>query len=358
MRVAILSCADLSRAQYIYKYFSLLDIYGWEYDVIYWNRTLDNNEIECKGNFISYDKAIDSYKPLYKKIFSYMGFAKFVRKTIKKNKYDKLIVLTTPMAICIFELCLGKYRKKYLFDYRDLTKEYIPIYKKLVQMLVKNSGMFVASSPGYFRYVICDENQKKVLCHNTFFDIKFKKELDLSRNGKIRVAYWGAVRQFEYNKRVCDLFGNDERFIFTYHGDGCYLELQEYCNKRGYENIFFTGRYCLEDIGNFAKNTDILFNAYELDFVTKPSLAVKVYDSIEYKLPMLVSKGAYMDEYLAKYKYVCSFEFANKILDDIYDWYMTLNEDEINEEFDKVIKNIIEDEELFNKEIYKFIGGK
>lgn len=356
MKIAVLSCADLGRAQYLYKYLDLLDKLECSYDVIYWNRTLDDIKIKCQGDFIGFDLYVDSYKPLYKKIVAYIKFAQFVSKQIRVNKYDKLIVLTTQMAFVVLPFLMFSYKGKYIFDYRDLTKEYLGIYRYMVNKIADISETFVVSSQGYLKYFSKNILEKYCLCHNTFAKVSFKKELRVSKERPIRIAYWGAVRQVDYNKKVCDLFGRDERFKVVYHGDGAYNILDSYCKEMGYSNISFTGKYNLEDISSFANNSDILFNAYEQDFVTTPSLAVKVYDSLEYRLPMLVSAGTYMEKYLSNYSYVYPFEVAKESLDKIYKWYSELDEKNVENDFKAFMTVVSHDEEIFENCLRGFLN--
>lgn len=353
MKIALLLCSNLEKAQYLYKYVKILDSMKCDYDIIYWNRKLSSYKIKCTGNLISFDKKIDSFKPLFLKISKYFSFIIFIHKIIRENKYDKIIFLTTPSIICAADLCFGKYKKKYIFDFRDLTKEYIFLYKKIVQKLIHNSEVFVISSPGYKKEF---ELEKYILCHNSYGKIFYKKDLQLNRKKIIKVVYWGVVRQVEYNKEICKLFGNDERFELIYHGEGKYEELKTFCKKERIKNISFTGFYELKEIKRFALDTDILFNAYEKDFVTTPSLAVKIYDSLEYKLPMIISKGTYMEEYLSGYEHVFIFNIEDKqILDKLYYWYENLDFNKIICSFEKLRLRINGDEEVFKKSLERFI---
>lgn len=355
MNIGVFLCADLERAQYIYKYVDLLERLQCSYDIVYWNRNLSDFTIDCKAKLIPYDEKIDSYQPLLYKTGAYLRFRRFVKKVIKENSYDKIILLTTPMAVSVFDVCFRQYKGKYLFDFRDLTKEYFMPYRKLVQRLVCKSGLFVTSSPGYLSYFDEDKIPNYVLCHNTLGIIRDKKKLELKKEFPIRIAYWGAVRQVEYNKKICDLFGNDERFVFTYHGDGAFAELQNYCTGRGITNINFTGRYSLEEIEMFARDADILFNAYETDFVTMPSLAVKVYDSLEYQLPMVVSRKSFMEKYLKKYSHVFPFRLEEGILDKLWEWYRSLEQFKTEQSFEKLKQKIQKDDIEFEKKVKAFV---
>lgn len=356
LKIGLLLCANLEKAQYLYKYVELLDSMKCDYDVIYWNRNLSDYSIQCSGSFISFDEKMDSFKHLIWKTTGYIRFSRFVHIIIKKNQYDKLILFTTPTAVSVLDLCFGKYKGKYLFDYRDLTKEYFKPYMKLVQKVACLAEVFVTSSPGYLQNFELEKIKKWVLCHNTYKDISYKKTLKLSTERPILISYWGAVRQVEYNKKVCELFGNDKRFKFVYHGEGAYDELSQFCKEKGIENIHFTGRYLLKEIEKFAAETDILFNAYDTDFVTTPSLAVKVYDSMVYQLPLIVSKDTYMESYLQDYEHVFSFSLNNKsVLDELFEWYTNLDKDKTIHSFEKLHSKISEDEMIFKKSLEGFV---
>lgn len=357
LKIGLLLCANLEKAQYLYKYVELLDSMKCDYDVIYWNRNLSNYKIQCRGRFIPFDKKVDSFKPLIWKTTGYIRFIKFLHIIVNKNQYDKLILFTTPTAVSILDLCFGKYKGKYLFDYRDLTKEYFKPYMKLVQKIAYFAEVFVTSSPGYLQNFELEKIKKWVLCHNTYKDISYKKTFKLSTERPILISYWGAIRQVEYNKKVCELFGNDKRFEFVYHGEGACDELSRFCKEKGIENIHFTGRYLLDEIKRFAAETDILFNAYDTDFVTTPSLAVKIYDSMVYQLPLIVSKDTYMESYLHNYEHVFSFSLNNKsVLDELFEWYTNLNTDKIAHSFETLHAKIIEDEIVFKKSLEGFVN--
>jgi hypothetical protein len=356
VKIGLILCADLEKAQYLYKYIELLDSVKCCYDVIYWNRNLSNYKIQCDGCLIPFNEKIDSFKPLVFKVRQYLRFFRFVHRVIKKNSYDKLIVFTTPAAIVLLDLCLNKYKKRYLFDYRDITKEYLFIYKKAVEKLANSSNMFVVSSPGYLNNFDLKKIENWVLCHNTYKDISYKKSFEKNIEEPIKIVYWGAVRQVEYNKKICKLFGNDDRFDFIFHGDGAYEELRLFCEKRKIKNITFTGKYFLNQINEFAHRTDILFNAYETDYVTTPSLAVKVYDSLVYQLPLIVSKNTFMESYLKENEHVFTFSLDdNSILDKLYEWYVHLDIEKVKKSFERLHSQVEKDEEVFKNRLFEFL---
>ena len=74
MKIGLILCADLEKAQYLYKYIELLDSVKCCYDVIYWNRNLSNYKIQCDGCLIPFNEKIDSFKPLVFKVRQYLRF--------------------------------------------------------------------------------------------------------------------------------------------------------------------------------------------------------------------------------------------------------------------------------------------
>ncbi|MEH7095601.1 hypothetical protein [Neobacillus vireti] len=351
-KIAIIGFHNLHLMQFLYKYTELLDANDIAYDVIYWDRDIDSSikVKKFKGTPVCFRYKMDNYQPKYKKIIGFLKCLLFVKKTIKRNRYDKLIFLTTQTALPLY-LTTIKYKGKYIFDYRDITFEDIGICKRLVRKIIDNSVFTAISSRGFVR--VLGDSEKFITAHNCS-DLDLLEITNTKKNSNvIRIVFWGMVRQIEFNKKVCDMFANDDRFEVLFHGEGYYLELQAYCSARGYHNITFTGRYSVEEIKKFASNADILMNLYDNDKQQKWAMTVKLYDGIRYQLPMLITKGSYMAEYLEGYKFAYPIEIGKTNLDDIEFWYRSqFNSDN---SFEKIYENIINDEMIFKKNLIEFV---
>lgn len=355
MKIGIIGFGNLNIMQYLYKYTNVLDEQGADYDVLYWNRLGIQEESNFQGNKLCYDVTVNTFQPFYKKIGAFLNYMAFARKTIRKNRYDKLIVLTTPTAMVLWDLLLGKYRGKYIYDYRDITKEYeIGSYKSLVRKLIDRSWITMMSSKGFLSAVQPVNTDKIVTAHNTHRKTQTGiRQVSLSVERPLRVAFWGMIRQVEHNKKLCDLFGNDPRFRVVYHGVGYIRDLEDYCQGKGYENISFTGGYQLSDIASFAEKTDILHCVYENDRRTQPTLAVKLYDALEYRLPILVAEGSY----LAKTVRNMAGSFALEeyhTADDVYNWYYGLNASQIEQDYAAMEAAIARDDRVFKDKLLEF----
>lgn len=313
--VGIFCFVGIRYAQFIYKYTDILDAAGTSYEVIYWNR--EGDDVPEKPNWIAYNKRVNTFQPFYKKITHFIGFTFFMKKVIKDRKYDKLIILTTQTAIPLY-FTLKKYSGNYIFDYRDITYENHKIYKRMVDSIIKCSYFTAISSEGFLETL--SPSDKFVISHNTRnFDFQ---EIKKNPSDKIRVVYWGMVRQPQFNFLICDLFANDERFELYYHGAGYHEEVRLYCEENNYSNVHITGAYNLNDIEKFVANTDIILNMYDNDRQQKPAMTVKFYDSLKYGIPMIVNEGSYMADIVEKNKlgYVVNL-YEDNVCDKLYSDY-------------------------------------
>lgn len=349
-KIAIVGFHNLHLMQFLYKYTEILDRHNVEYDVLYWERDDVQYPIKFKGRPVKYSYITSNYMPKWKKVIGYLKCRSFFVQQIKKNKYEKIILLTTQTAIALSLLALARYKKRYIFDFRDLTMEKLPPYKAVEMQLIKNASFVAISSPGFIDFLSVDGEY--VISHNCK-NLSVNKK-DMSKDGPIRITFWGMVRQEEFQKRICDKFGNDNRFALSYHGEGCTEQLTEYCREKGYNNIRFTGRYYPEDIESFVADTDILLNLYENEGKQEHALTVKLYDGIRYQLPMIVANDSFMQRYLKEYSFALPVALDTMKNEDIIEWYRSLEQARIQEEMDSFSKKITNDDEIFAKRVLEF----
>lgn len=356
MKICILGFCNLTIMQYLYKYTTILDEKGIEYDVVYWNRLGIHEDASFKGQAISFNSTINTYQPFRKKIIQFIQYAQFMRDKIKKGKYSKLIVLTTQTAIPLFDILCTKYKGKYIYDFRDITKEKFSIYRKAVIELINNSFITMVSSAGFIREIGIKNTRKIQIAHNTQ-SIGFKrvKPNYNANNNPIRIVYWGIIRQLEHNKRVCDCFGKDDRFQVVFHGTGLNDELQAYCQKKKYSNISFTGLYKQSNITIFAEEADILHCIYENDAEQKPAMPVKAYDAIRYQLPVLVNSNCQVADFFQGIPGALSVELSkDNINNTVYEWYKSLSNEQIEEGYKLLQEKILSDDIKFKNVLLHF----
>lgn len=354
VKTAIIGINNLHLMQFLYKYTDILDANGVSYDVLYWDRDLAPT-IKQKpfgGNIIAYRYKMSNYQPKRKKIAGFFGCLRFFCKTIKKNKYNHIILLTTQTALPLYFLSRTVRESKYIYDYRDITYEKNAFCKKMIQKIIQNSEFTAISSSGFKE--VLGENNKFIMSHNvsnlTYCPVNKTESED------IRIVFWGMIRQIEWNKKVCDLFGNVEGIKLTYHGEGKSEELKEYCHNKGYANICFTGRYTVDEIPDFAANTDVLLNLYENDEQQKLATTVKLYDGIRYGLPMVITAGSHMASLMADNKATYPANIMTFDIDDFKKWFLSM--DKKCYYYKKEIAKIQRDDGRFAEIVLDFLGGE
>lgn len=351
-KIAVVGLHSLHLMQFLYKYTDIMDRNNIEYDVLYWDRDMDTS-IKVKafsGKGIPFSYKMSNYQPKYKKIIGFMKCLRFMVNTINDNQYEKIILLTTQTAFPLY-LLSGRVRKsRYIYDYRDLTYEKIPVCKRIIQHIIKNSVFTAISSLG-FKDVLGESN-RFIISHNvsglTYCEVK------RDSSSKIRLVYWGMIRQLSFNKKICDVFCKDSRFEVHYHGEGQNEELESYCKEKGYDNVFFTGRYMVDEIKAFVQKTDILLNLYENDGQQRLATTVKLYDGIRYGLPMLITRNSHMASLMKDNKHVLSVEINERTADYVAKWFATIA-NEMDYPYIKKLEKIQKDDLAFEEKLLKYI---
>lgn len=355
-KIAIVGFHNLHLMQFLYKYTEILDSYNIEYDVLYWERDDVQYPIKFKGRPIKYSYMTSNYMPKWKKIVGYLKCRSFFIKKIKENKYEKIILLTTQTAIALSPLVLTKYKKKFIFDFRDLTMEKNSIYRTIEMKLIQESSFVAISSPGFINRL--NKEHKYVISHNCRNLMLNTKFLDIDKNKPLKITFWGMIRQEEFQRKICDAFGNDDRVEVSYHGEGCTNHLSQYCKEKQYKNIKFTGRYYPENIPNFLQETDVLLNMYENEGKQEYALTVKLYDAVRYQIPMLITKDSYMEKYLKEYCFAMAVDLKNIDIEKIARWYLHLDEKMLQEDFNRFVEKVKKDDKVFENELIKFVETK
>jgi len=223
------------------KYIDSLEKNCVKYKVLLWNRTGERKQYPL--HYIVYNRELDLYVPKWKKIPAFVGFSKFLYKELLNQRFDRLIMLTTLPTVISAPLLLAKYKKKYIYDFRDMSFEKCIPFRILVDKLVKHSYFTSVSSPGYMTVIKGDT----IISHNFRYS-----DLDNGLNKmkpfkeKITLLHIGITRGEEYNKRLADIFGNDNRFEVKIIGTGNDTKpFVEYIKK--FRNITVKGTYNNEE---------------------------------------------------------------------------------------------------------------
>ncbi len=353
--VGIIIAVPVALSPFTKKYIEAIKKKNIPYEIVEWNRYGACGEENEK--YRTYSENTGRYSGLLSKVMPFMNFRRFVKKTIKEQKYDKLIVLTTQTAVVLFDVLLGKkYKNKYFFDYRDTSYEYITLYRLFVNRVILNSYTTCISSYGFKKYLT--DKKELIVSHN------FQKEYYGSRKihcsgrvnaEKLVIGYIGYLREYEYLKNFVDSFGKDKRFEFHIHGSGdCEQRLREYAKK--YDNVKVYGGYKEYEKMDIVDSFDMICYNYPYSFVNYPAMANKFYDGMIRKKPMFGNSNTFSGELIEKYGLGISLpEDEKKITDKIYEYLMSFDKEQFEKSCEDFLLRVIREEEAYIAKIDEFL---
>ena len=355
--IGIIIVGEIGLAPFAKKYISVLEDRKIPYEILHWNRSGKENEEYKK--YHTYSEPVDRYISLLSKIKPFYNFRHFAKKVIKEQKYDKLVVLTTQTAILLFDVVLSKkYKNKYFFDYRDTSYEYLGFYRRFVNKVIENSYATCISSPGFKKYLT--DKKELIIAHNfqdRYYESRAISYTPRKSKNKIVIGYIGYLREYEYLKKIVDIFGNDNRFEFNIHGSGDTEEqLREYAKK--YENVNVFGAYKEDEKMDIVDSFDMICYNYPYSFVNYPAIANKFYDGMIRKKPMFGNSRTYSGELIEKYGLGISVdEDDTQVSQKIYEYFESFNKEKFEQNCETFLKNILNDDKVYIKTINNFFDS-
>ena len=348
---AIILYGSFELAPYAKLYMKILDGAGEKYHLIGWKRETQTT-YSGENVYVYEGKTAKRFSSVLHKIGPSFGYRHFVKKLIRKNKYDKLIILTTQTAVILADVLLGKYKNRYIFDYRDKSYEYIKPYGFLVNLFVKNSAETAVSSP-WFKDNLT-KNKEYILVHNFQNDfLKYTKNecAKKEKDQKIIIGYVGALRAYGYHKRLIDIFADDKRFEFYTYGCGDDTErLKEYAGN--YNNIYVCGAYNECDKSRIIDTFDMMIYNYPYNYVNDGAVANKYYDSLIMKKFMFVNPKTRLGKFIDDNNLgVGVSEDGSNISNVIYNAYFKTDAQKFSKTCDYYIEKYISEDTAFYEKI-------
>ncbi len=348
----IICVGQIELSPFAKKYISVLESKNEKYHIIHWDRSGD---VRNDSDFVyTYTETLDRYAPKIKKLMPFIRFSRFVKRLVKENKYDRLIVLTTQTALLMLGTLL-KYKNRYFFDYRDTSYEYIKPYGFLINKIADCSLGMCVSSPGFREYI--KTNKEMVISHN-FQDSCYKsRKLRCNKkiDSRIIMGYIGVLREFEYLKKLICVFGNDSRFEFRIHGGGDDVDkLREF--SKSFDNVLVAGAYKEEEKTDILDSFDMICYNYPYSFVNYPALANKFYDGMIMKKPMFANIRTFSGQLIAKNGLGISLDQDDEeTADKIYKYYQSFDAEKFEYNCENFLVSVMEDEKNYIKEIENII---
>ena len=371
MKILVYGSGKIKYMPYLNFYLDNLDRIKNEVHLLYWNNDLKNEDTSNLKNITLHEFKFyqeDEISKLFK-IKGYYKFRKFVKEILKKEKFDIIIVLHSLTGVIIFDKLL-KYKNRYIFDYRDSTYENFFIFKFLIGKLVKNSIITFVSSDGFRKFLPQNLEKKIFTSHNLLVDsLNHRKDRENNKikSDKIRIVFWGFIRNEEINLEIIRKISLDNRFELHYYGreQQTALNLKKYVEINNIKNVFFHGEYNPNERYNFICKTDIIHNIY-YDNNMMLAMPNKYYDGIIFKIPQICMKDSFMGKMVtnANVGLTCN-PYEKNFLEQIYNYHKNFNYKKFKEFCDIELKRIMNEYNVgvhLQKDIYNFenikLGGK
>lgn len=297
MKIGIVIPNNIWFCPFVNIYTRILDGLECEYDIISWNR--DGQDISVGYQYNVQVK--DTTRPA--SLMDYWRFARFVRKTIKKNGYKRLIIIG-PHIPCFLSLYLLRWNGKYIIDYRDLSIDQKPLVHQLFALMLKKSYANVISSPGFKSFL---PRGDYYMSHNFNADIVRDVLSKPNMKGfnyvdKVDVLTIGGIRDFESNVEVIESMANQEGFWCRFVGKGiASRQIEDYCLNRGIKNVSFKGKYNKEEEVGFIEESTFINIFYPRSNVHDSAVSNRFYNSLIFKRPMIVTKNTTQGNFAEEY---------------------------------------------------------
>lgn len=350
-KVALVVSNNVWFCPYVYIYTDLLKTRHVDYDIISWNR---NGK---KEDAIQYNYTPTSRSPLML-LWAYRKFASFVKKTIKKDGYDRLIVFTSQLGIFLCDFLKQEFEGRYIFDFRDLSLEQKVYFKRPFLMVLRNSFANVISSPGFKKYL--PSGFSYILSHNFNVETVRKafdeqEEMELNRNS-IDVLTIGGIRDYETNVQVMEHLLNVEGFTVRFVGEGpSAADLQKRAEELNASNVYFEGYYPKEKEKVYVSEASFLNIFYPRKPSHDTAISNRFYNSLIYRKPMITTKHTTQGDYAELYKVGLALESCENLPYILKSYLETMDMQQFCQNSNQLLADFLKDYEVWEKMVLEFI---
>lgn len=325
-KIAILSAVNIKHMSLISLYTDILKQYDVCYDIIYMDKYGEDEFYECHQKF-RFVNLISPKWCSYVKMYRYMKFYPYATKVLKENKYD-FVIVWNDLAIFMFADFLRKnYNGKYCLNVRDNMYYDKKLFRKRYEKTFNHSAFNTISSKGYLDFLPsqCSYLPINSLNLSVLKDMKVHTRLR-TKEEPIRIGFIGYVRFFERNKKMLDVFKNDNRFELHYYGSRANV-LKEYAEDTGVHNAVFHDSFPVAETGKFLEKIDIINNLYGNGTLNiQKAISIKIFHALYSKVPILVNSGTYIGNLAINLGIGYYFDDISECSKNkLYDWYYSLD---------------------------------
>lgn len=352
MKVAIIIPSVHWNCPYADIYARLFDSHGVDYDIISFNRKLDKEDTKYH-----FDYGLSNSSGPLKKLVANIKYCNYVKKVLRNENYDRLVVFSSQLGIGLLHILLKKYKGRYIFDYRDLSVE--QRLKFPFRRLLEGSYMNVISSPGFKRVLPQEYNYN--ICHN--FNVAIAEAVVHNNieggwhDGKKHILTNGGIRDYQVNVQVIDAIKESDSYSLSFVGRGESSQpLSDYCKENGIKNVSFVGFYKKEEEAGYIKEADFINIFYPRRLTHDTAVSNRFYNSLIYKKPMITTANTTQGDFAANYK-------VGIALEDCCDLIKQLEKFQAENDFvtysmrcNDLLSQFIEEQHLFEKKVLAFVS--
>ena len=328
--VGIIAANNIRYSPYVFFYTHILDEMKVRYELIYPERSAVKDNWDGVYHKLKWNNKLPG-------LINYAVYSMRVKKIINRQRYDTLVVLTSPNAVYLALYLNRKYKNKCIIDIRDYTYEYNKAYA-LLQKISFNATKYKVISSRKFQAFL--PKSKYLVAHNVSVD-GVRPQHFVKADKMIIIGYIGSIGYKNNVKKLIDLVEKDDRFCFYIYGKGPDSdEIKEKIYHINSDRIKCFGLYQPSEKASIIESVDILFNAYGNDsLLLTTALSNKLYEGMYYRKAILNSPGTYME----KLSSICgySLDLNNEhSLDDLYNWYMSLDPATLEKYQDDMLESV------------------
>lgn len=326
MKILIIGFAKIKYMPYLNLYLENIDMVKNDVHLVYWNRDLKEENLQNLQGITLHEFSVYQEDDVAKlsKLENFKRFRDFALSVLNEG-FDFVVVLHSLPGVLLSKELVKGYKNRFIFDYRDFTYENFLPYKSVIHTLVNNSYKTFISSDAF--RVFLPDSHKLHTSHNVLWaDIANEKDINKKASDKIRIAFWGFIREERINLEIIKSLANDERFELHYYGreQGVCENLKDYALKNA-TNVYFHGEYNPEQRNDFVKNTDLIHNIYG-DSNMNFAVSNKYYDGMIFEIPQLVMTNSYMSALVGSNGIGKAVNpLKNGFADDVYEYFKSID---------------------------------
>lgn len=351
-KVCILSTVDFTRMTVVSVYTDYLKKRNISFDIICVDKYRQKDPFGAENIYGFIPKTKNNWGKV-RKLIAFWEIRKFTLEILKKNHYDFIIVWNELTAFIFSDILSSMFKDKYCINIRDYQYfNLLPVKIRLTNV-IKSAFFTTVSSKAYLEYLPSD-NCCMMYSFNKGILSKTKPHRALRESGEpIRILYIGQIAWLDNVYKLIDALKNDDRFEMIFAGGGS-EQVEKYAKNNQVDNVTCYGRFQPDDTAKYLADADILYNLYGTNSKhLTTAVSIKFYYAVFLHIPILVYKKTEME----KMSKMCGIGFAVEdkefvnFADELYNWYYSLDQQEINKKCNLFLEDIKEEQE----QIYRLV---